>query len=225
MHCRSCPIVARKLGSSMQEKMTIQDVARLAGVSKATVSRVLNHRSVTPELQKRVMRVVQEYDFIPNIIAISLAGGRTSLIGVLAPPLTWPSIAEIMHGVAELLEQTPYEMVLYSTTFPQCDHSEVLDRILALRMISGLLAIYPGKLARQLIARFRQGLPLVMIDDQEEPGNVPWVGVDNLSSAYAATGHLLELGHRRIAHFQGPLSYHCVGERYQGYCQALQEQG
>jgi LacI family transcriptional regulator len=209
----------------MQGKMTIQDVARLAGVSKATVSRVLNHRSVTPELRERVMQVVQQHDFIPNIIATSLAGGRTSLIGVLAPPLIWPSIAELLHGVAAFLEETPYEMVLYSINFPQCDHSEVLDRFLALRMISGLLAIYPGKLAHQLITRCKQGLSLVMIDDQQKSDLTHWVGIDNIASAALATHHLLKLGHRRIAHVQGPLHYHCVRERYQGYCLALQEYG
>lgn len=91
----------------MQEKLTIQDIARLAGVSKATVSRVLNHNpSVGQELSERVMRVVHEYDFVPNIIATGLAGGRTRLIGVLAPPLTWPAIPAIMHGVARYIEDT-----------------------------------------------------------------------------------------------------------------------
>jgi LacI family transcriptional regulator len=96
-------------------------------------------------------------------------------------------------------------------------------------MVSGLLAILPGKLARHLIDRSHHGLPLVMIDDQEEPAagtgpsGIPWVGIDNQSSAYAATRYLLELGHQRIAHILGPKSYYCVMERYQGYCQALRE--
>jgi LacI family transcriptional regulator len=78
----------------MPSKPTIQDIARLAGVSKATVSRVLNHNpSVHSLLRERVQRVVQEYDFVPSITAIGLAGGRTRLIGVLAPPLTWPLLS------------------------------------------------------------------------------------------------------------------------------------
>lgn len=212
----------------MQEKLTIQDIARLAGVSKATVSRVLNHNpSVAPALRERVMRVVQEHGFVPNPTAIGLAGGRTRLIGVLAPPLVWPSVPEIMRGVAEYIEDTAYEIVLYSFNFTNVerDHSEVLDRILSLRLASGLLAIFPGSLTHHLVQHFERGLPIVMIDDQEKPTSLPWVGIDNKASAYAATRYLLELGHRRIAHIMGPQHYHCAIERYEGYCQALQEAG
>jgi LacI family transcriptional regulator len=205
----------------MQDKLTINDIARLAGVSKATVSRVLNQNpTVDAELSERVRRIVEEYGFVPNVTARGLAGGRTRLIGVLAPPLTWPAVPEIMRGVAEYIEDTLYEVVLYSINFER-DHADVLDRILALRMVSGLLAILPGKLARHLIDQSNHGLPLVMIDDQEEPANIPWVGIDNRSSAYMATHYLLELGHRRIAHVLGPKGYYCVMERYQGFCQAL----
>jgi LacI family transcriptional regulator len=217
--------IARRQEREMQKRLTIQDIARLAGVSKATVSRVLNNNpSVDPVLKERVRRIVQEYDFVPNITATSLAGGRTSLIGVLAPPLSWPAIPEIMGGIAEYIEHTSYEIVLYSINFER-NHSDVLDRILAMRMVCGLLAIFPGKLYSHLASRYQQGLPLVMIDDQEEPANIPWVGIDNMGSAYKATRYLLELGHRRIAHIQGPQKYHCAIERYQGYCQALQDAG
>jgi LacI family transcriptional regulator len=207
----------------MQGKLTIQDIARLAGVSKATVSRVLNNNpSVTPGIAERVMRIVREYNFVPNVTATGLAGGRTRLIGVLAPPLTWPAIPEIMHGIAEYVESTPYEIVLYSIGFER-DHSDVLDHILAMRMVAGLLAIFPGQLSQHLTNCFQQGFPLVMIDDQEEPTPIPWVSIDNVASAYEATRYLIELGHRRIAHILGPQSYYCAVERYEGYRQALHD--
>jgi LacI family transcriptional regulator len=205
----------------MQGKLTIQDIARLAGVSKATVSRVLNHNpSVDPLLSQRVMDVVQEHGFVPNVVATTLARGRTRLIGVIAPPLNWPAIPEIMRGVAEYIEDTTYEIVLYSISVER-NHSDVLDRILATGMVSGLLAILPGQLSRTINERFWQGLPLVMIDDQEKPTSTPWVGIDNSAAAYEATCHLLAQGHRRIAFIQGPQTYHCALERYQGYCKAL----
>ena len=212
----------------MQERLTIQDIARLAGVSKASVSRVLNrHPSVSAELHERVMRIVQEYQFIPNATATGLAGGKTRLIGVLTPPLTWPAIPEMLRGVAEYIEQTSYEIVLYSINFDGSNHAAVLDRILPTRMVSGLLAILPGELSPHLITRFQQGLPLVMINDQEQPTRFPfaWVGIDNHAGAYQATRHLLDLGHRRIAHVRGPQHYYCAIERYQGYCHALQDAG
>jgi LacI family transcriptional regulator len=209
----------------MHEKLTIQDIARLAGVSKATVSRVLNHHpAVTAETRARVSKVVQEYDFVPNVTATGLAGGKTRQVGVLTPPLTWAGMSEILRGVAEYIENTSYEIVLYSIGFPR-NHSDVLDRILSMRMISGLLAILPGELSGHLTRRFHEGMPLVMIDDQEKLEHVPRVGIDNFANAYEATHHLLELGHRRVAHIQGPLAYVCCNERYQGYVQALQEAG
>jgi LacI family transcriptional regulator len=212
----------------MQEKLTIQDIARLAGVSKATVSRVLNNNpTVNPTLRERVMRIIQEYNFVPNVTAIGLAGGRTRLIGVLAPPLVWPSVPEIMRGVAEYIENTAYEIVLYSINFFNVErsHSEILDRILALRMAAGLLAIFPGELSPHLVQHFQRGLPIVMIDDQAEPTRIPWIGIDNRASAYEATRYLIELGHRRIAHIMGPRHYYCAVERYEGYRQALEDAG
>lgn len=210
----------------MQEKLTIQDIARLAGVSKATVSRVLNHNpSVGAALSERVLRLVQEHGFVPNVTATGLANGRTPLIGVLAPPMTWPAVPEIMRGVAEYIEDTSYEIVLYSISGSKRNHSDVLDRILSLRMVSGLLAVLPGELSRLLTTRFQQGLPLVMIDDQEEPTTIPWIGIDNFAGAYQITTHLLDLGHRRIAHILGPQSFYCAMERYRGYSQALQDAG
>jgi LacI family transcriptional regulator len=209
----------------MQERLTIQDIARLAGVSKATVSRVLNRNvPVSSELSERVMRIVQEYGFVPNVTATGLAGGKTRLVGVLAPPLTWAGIPEMLRGVAEYIEDTTYEIVLYSIRFER-NHSDVLERILAMRMVSGLLAILPGELSLSLANHFQEGLPLVVIDDQEKPRSIPWVGINNVSSAYDATRYLLELGHRRIAYLQGPSNYYCVAERYQGYAQALREAG
>jgi LacI family transcriptional regulator len=212
----------------MEEKLTIQDIARLAGVSKSSVSRVLNnYPAISQELRERVMRVIQEHNFVPNVTARGLAGGKTRLVGVLAPPLTWPAIPEILRGVAEYIERTSYEMVLYSINFENPTHTDVVDRILSMRMVSGLLAILPTDLTPHLLARFQQGLPMVMINDQEPPERFPcpWVGVDNRVGGYQATRHLLDLGYRRIAHVMGPRRYYCALERYAGYCQALREAG
>ncbi|HET8840449.1 MAG TPA: LacI family DNA-binding transcriptional regulator, partial [Ktedonobacteraceae bacterium] len=199
--------------------------ARLAGVSNATVSRVLNRNpNVRSELSARVMRIVEEHDFVPNVTATGLAGGKTRLVGVLAPPLTWPAVPEILRGVAEYMEDTLYEIVLYSISFER-NHSDVLDRILSMRMISGLMAILPGELSPHLVERFHDGLPMVLIDDQDKPANIPWVGIDNTISAYEATNYLLQLGHRRIMYIQGPQHYDCAIERYHGYTRALRDAG
>lgn len=209
----------------MQKKLTIHDIAKLAGVSQATVSRVLNQKpTVDPGIREHVMKVVNEYGFVPSVAATILRGGRTQLIGVLAPPLTSPFVPEIMLGVAEVTDRTEYEVVLYMMS-PTRKHSDVLDRILAMKLSTGLLAITPGTLGPHLDHLSKQGFPVVTIEDQVAPTNTPWIGIDNVKAAYEATSYLLSLGHRRIAHILGPAGYLCTRERFEGYSQALHEAG
>lgn len=212
----------------MARKRTIEDIARLAGVSKATVSRVLNHKpDVDPATRERILRVVEEEGFVPSITASGLAGGRSRLIGVLVASFTWPLIADIIRGVAEVIEKSPYELVLYSVndTLREYDKSDVIDHILATKLTAGLLIIVPGHSSRYIARLHKHGFPVVMIDDQELPVNVPWIGADNRRGAHEAVKHLVRLGHRRIAHIQGPMKYLCSQDRYIGYCQGLEDVG
>ncbi|HLZ20604.1 MAG TPA: LacI family DNA-binding transcriptional regulator [Ktedonobacterales bacterium] len=205
--------------------MTITDIARLAGVSKATVSRVLNEKpDVDPETRERILRLVEEYGFVPSIVASGLAGGRSRLLGILIPSLTWPLMPEVMRGIGELVEQTAYELVLYTMSQRQ-DRSAVIDRILAAKLTSGLLAVFPGQSTEHLNWLHDQGFPVVMIDDQGATTRAPWVGTDNRAGAYAVVRHLLNRGHRRIAHIQGPSAFQVSKDRYAGYRDALTEAG
>lgn len=209
----------------MGSKVTIQDIARLAGVSKATVSRVLNHKpDVDRATRERVLRIMDEQGFVPSVAAAGLAGGRPRLVGVLVPSLTWPLMPEIMRGIGEVAEPSSYEIVLYSLS-PDQDRSAIIDRILAAKLTSGLLAVFPGQSREHLSELYEQGFPVVMIDDQGAPEPVPWIGTDNRKGAYAAVKHLIELGHRRIAHVQGTAHYRVSRDRHEGYCDALREAG
>jgi LacI family transcriptional regulator len=222
----------------MPRKLTIQDIARLAGVSRSTVSRVLNKKpDVDDATRERVLRVIEEHGFIPDQSATRLAGGRSKIIGVIAPAVTWPlipttvqgvlvpvghwpTIPEIMRGITDALGKTPYELLLYSIE-QQRDHREIIQRILATQLLSGLLVVLPGQAASYLLTLHEQGLPVVIIDDQGNPGTMPWVGINNYHGAYRAVRHLIQLGHRRIGHIRG--LYACSEERYHGYCVALRE--
>ncbi|HEV2236487.1 MAG TPA: LacI family DNA-binding transcriptional regulator [Ktedonobacterales bacterium] len=222
----------------MPEKLTIRDIARLAGVSATTVSRTLNHKTdVNPETRDRIMRVINEHHYVPSGTASRLAGGRSRLVGVLVPSLTWPLMANILQGIAEVIEQTAYELVLYSISH-RTDRSTLIDRILATGLIDGLLAIYPDGMAgvesatsvdrqasRHLLHVHEQGFPVVILDDQSLHKRMPWIGPDNQIGAHEAVRHLLALGHTRIAHIKGPAQYQCSYDRFAGYRQALEEQG
>jgi LacI family transcriptional regulator len=210
----------------MESRLRIDDIARLAGVSKATVSRVINQKpDVDPETRAKILRLMEEHGFVPSPTATGLAGGRTRLIGVLIPSLTWPLMPEILRGVASVVEQTPYELVLYSISHER-DRTAMINRILAARLTEGLLAVYPGPTTAYLSELHDSGYPVVMLDDQTIPtGATPWVGADNRTGAYLAVKHLLQLGHRRIAHIKGRAGYLCSEDRYRGYCDALEEAG
>jgi LacI family transcriptional regulator len=214
----------------MQDKPTkpkIQDIANLAGVSKATVSRVLNNKpDVDPATRERILRIIDEQSFIPSMAAAGLASGRRPLIGMLIPSFSWPLIPELMRGVADVLEDTSYELVLYSIkdTDREQDHSEVINRVLATQLTAGVLAVFPGTASPELTRLYNQSFPVVIVDDQRVQ-TTPWISIDNLTGAYMAVKHLIRLGHRRIAHIAGPPAYRASHERHEGYRKALLEAG
>lgn len=211
----------------MASKVTIRDIAHLAGVSTTTVSRVLNKKpDVDPLTRERILQIIAEHSFTPSVTASGLAG-RSRLIGVLVPSFTWPFVPEIMSGIAQGVKDTSYELILYSVsdTTREHDESSVIDRILSTQLTAGILAVFPGHLSRQIVRLQKHNFPVVMVDDQGQTPMVPWVGADNVHGAYIAVRHLLQSGHRRIAHIQGPKEYLCSRNRHEGYCKALQEQG
>jgi LacI family transcriptional regulator len=210
------------------KRLTIEDIARLAGVSRTTVSRVLNQRpDVDRETRARVLRVIDEHGYVPSITAAGLAGGRNRLIGVVLPTFTWPIIADLLRGMSEILQQSAYELVLYTFDDERLnsDRRDIINRLLATQLTAGFLAVFPGRqLSAQLTALHQQGVPVVVIDDQQEQA-MPWVRADNVTGAYSAVRHLTRLGHRRIAHIQGPREYLASHDRHQGYLRALEEAG
>ncbi len=211
----------------MPKKSTIDDIARLAGVSRTTVSRVLNHKpDVDPATRERILRIIEQQNFIPSTTASGLAAGRSRLIGMLIPAWAWPLIPDLTLGIVEVVKQTPYELVLYSINDEDIerDRSEVINRLLGTQLTAGLLAIFPDRASQHLTRLYKQGFPVVIIDDQEVQVT-PWVGADNTTGAYAVTRHLISHGHRRIAHIQGPPEYLVSHDRYNGYRQALLEAG
>jgi LacI family transcriptional regulator len=220
----------------MADRLTIRDVARLAGVSTATVSRVLNEKpDVDAATRARIQRIVDEQQFVPSLAGAGLARGRTGLIGVLLPSLTWPIMTPILSGIADVFEQTSHELVLYGHSHKR-ERGETIQRIMDARLIDGLIAVFPdgaafpgdvangdGRVSRCLTQLAQRGFPVVVIDDQRVHDDVPWICADNRMGAMEAVRHLLSLGHVRIAHIIGPLVHLCAQERLAGYRAALAE--
>ena len=181
----------------MAKKLTILDIARLAGVSTATVSRVLNQKpDVDLATRERILRIMEEQGFVPNIAASGLAGRHSRLLGALVPSLTWPLVPELMRGVGEVVGSTSYELILYSINDVnhEKDRSDVIDRIVGTRLAAGLLAVFPGPSAKHLAELHSHDFPVVLIDDQGiPPEGTPWISVDNRVGACEATRHLIGL--------------------------------
>jgi LacI family transcriptional regulator len=220
----------------MTTKMTIRDIARLAGVSIATVSRVLNEKpDVEATTRERILRIMDEQRFVPSVAGAGLAGGRTGLMGVLVPSLTWAIMSPILSGITDVIEQTSHELMLYGHSGKR-ERSEIIRRIVDAKLIDGLVAIYPDAAAfagdvmdgdRRVSSHLRQlheqGFPVVVVDDQGAHDGMPWITSDNRQGALEAVRHLISLGHRRIAHIAGPEPYLCSHDRLEGYRAALRE--
>jgi LacI family transcriptional regulator len=212
----------------MAEQLTIHDIARLAGVSYGTVSRVLNNQPrVSVKTRERVLRIMDEHGFVPSMVAVGLARRRNQLIGVLVPSLNWPFVNQILQGIAEVTEERGFEIVLY-TVLQEHAGSEVIHRMLDTKLTAGVLAIHINLAVHNLLTSFHgRGIPVVLCTDQIAPQDMvlPCVGTTNRQGAYDAVHYLLQLGYTRIAHIHGPKENQSSLDRYEGYCDALREAG
>jgi LacI family transcriptional regulator len=210
----------------MAEKLTIRDVARLAGVSKSTVSLVLNESpKVDPATRRHVLEVMRRHNYVPSFAATALSRGNTGLIGMIVPGLTWRFMADINYGVAKVIEDTKYEIVLFTNT-KDGGYGGILERILTSGLTAGLLVVaaYDQPL-EPLIDLQRNGLPIVLINTLGRASELPSVGADNYAGGVAVGEHLVSLGHRRIASVLGPTDHPYVRERLRGLRDVLRATG
>ncbi|MDR0242183.1 MAG: LacI family transcriptional regulator [Burkholderia sp.] len=209
----------------MPKTSTISDVASLAQVSKATVSRYLNgNLALPPDTAKRVDDAIVALNFRQNSLARRLSKGSSETIGLAMPNVANPFFAEVADEVEEALRERGYGLSLCITR-NLVEREAFYLRWLDTRHLDGLILITnrpdDGQL-RQLIKGHRN----IVLMDEDVPGTeVPKVFVNNVEGGYLATRHLLDAGHRRIAHVSGPRFLYTVGERHEGYCKALAEAG
>jgi LacI family transcriptional regulator, galactose operon repressor len=206
-------------------KITIRDIARITGLSKSTVSLVLNNSPrVDPATRRRVLAAMERHNYVPSIAATALAKGTTRLIGMVVPGLTWRMVAAINYGVASILEKSKYEMLLYTSTNDQ-GYEGVIDRALGSGLSAGLLVVSTDQPLEPLEQLHRDGLPTVLINTTAMRADLPSVEADNFTGGVAAAQHLLALGHRRIACVTGPLRFPGFSERLRGCRDTLAEAG
>jgi LacI family transcriptional regulator len=198
-------------------RVTIIDVARLAGVSVSTVSKVINDRyGVAPETYDKVMDIVSDLGYESSLVASSLRRNSTNVIGILVPEFE-PFSTELLKGISSAVEGTGYELLAYSGNL---EHNQVgwerrsLSR-LAGTLIDGAVIVAPTASVTDAT------IPVVAVDPHTGKTGPSTVEADNVGGARAATQHLIELGHRRIAHIRGRTDLVSAQLREQGYREAL----
>ena len=202
--------------------MTINDVARTAGVSVATVSKVINQRyGVAQATSEHVQEVISTLGYESSLVARSLRSHRTNVIGILVAEFE-PFSTEILKGVSRAVAGTGYELLAYSGG--GAAGTEVGWERRSLSRLSGTL-IDGAVLVTPTVVQVHDGVPVVAIDPHAGPSGIPTVDSDNLGGAVAATEHLLGLGHRRIGFLGGRPDLERSRLREEGFRAAMERAG
>ncbi|MFB0518938.1 MAG: LacI family DNA-binding transcriptional regulator [Acidobacteriota bacterium] len=204
----------------------ITDVAKRAGVSIATVSRVLNRRgNVKKSTEEKVLKAIRELNYIPSFPARYLKTKRTLTIGMIVPDITNPFFPIAFRGAESVVKQEDYTIILCNTFEDEYEEMRYLS-ILEAKKVDGILLIKapPRSGSEQYMQKLNNfPVPIVYVDRLPKLQNIPAVVADNIGGGYAATTHLIKLGHRKIAIIT--VQYHLTvhRERLQGYVNALRE--
>jgi len=202
---------------------TIRDVARAAGVSVATVSRVLNGKGpVREDTRRRIDRIARRLRYVPHGAARSLITRKTSTLGVLLPDLFGEFFSEVIRGLDVAARRRGYHLIVSSS---HSDRRETEELLRAMRgRVDGLIVLSPDLGVRTLRSNLPAEMPLVLLNCADH-GAFDSIRIDNRGGAFAMTKHLLSLGHEHIAFLGGPPGNHDAQERVRGYREALRNAG
>ena len=205
------------------KRATITDVAKRAGVSKSTVSHVINKtRFVEEETKQRVLKVIAELDYHPSLVARSLTTNRTGTIGVIVSDATNSFFGDVLRGIEDILQPANYSLVV-------CNTDEILERedhyidLLLRQRVDGIIAAATSQKWEVLNQADEQHTPVIFLDRSYEGLEGPYVGVNNRAGAAMGTNHLIEWGHRKIGILAGFQRLSTMRERLAGFREALRD--
>ena len=202
----------------------IADVARLAGVAKATASRALSGRGyVSAETREKVVAAAHEIGYVASPNAASLVTGRTQSVGVIIPFISRWFFAEVLESLELALLDQGYDMTLYNLPPASPERDRVFDFFLARKRFDGIISVGVALSEREVEHLHRLGRPLVGIGGPIR--GVPTIAIDDVAAARLATEHLLSLGHRDIVHVGGSqadeMDFHVHSNRLRGFQAAM----
>jgi LacI family transcriptional regulator len=201
--------------------VTLDMVARQAGVSPATVSRILNGTAVVSAVRKEAVdAAIAKLGFVPNPVARGLAGGRTFSIGVVTQALDSPFYGSALRGIEEKLLPLGYSPLFVSGQWNAEVEAKCMD-VLRSRRVDGIIVL-TGRLTDKALKNYAKTLPIVVTGRKLKAPNLAALYCDNVEGARLATQHLIDLGHRQIAFISGDPQHPDAVERLQGYRLALE---
>lgn len=204
-------------------RLTIADIARLANVSKATVSTVLNDKpGISQKTRDKVLSIVRKYDYRPSHLARALSARTTKSIGLVIKEIINPYFARIMKGVFEACAEKEYTVLLGTSELSPEKEQQSIETLITYRVDGLIISPLQGDDVdfSYLADLMRDKYPLITLNGVHN-FQTHVVDIDNVKAAYEAVSYLIKLGHKRIAYFAGPNSSAHNIDRMQGYQQAL----
>ncbi|MFC4592504.1 LacI family DNA-binding transcriptional regulator [Sphaerisporangium corydalis] len=201
------------------------DVAKMAGVSQQTVSRVVNeHAKVSAATRAQVLRAIDLLGYRRNLVARALVTRNSRRLGVVSFETTLYGPASTVYGIEQAARDAGYLISIVSLR--TIDMAGVLDGIehLTGQGVNGIVVVAPQRLTAEALRDMATSMPVVVVEGGQA-GDVPAVSVDQVRGAYMATRHLLDLGHETVWHVSGPAGWLEAGGRVQGWSEALTAAG
>lgn len=207
-------------------KYNIYDVARKAGVSIVTVSKVINNSETVREgNRQKVLQAMKELNYNPSSAARSLASGRTRVIGLIVDNLTDTFLSSALGAINKCLEKNGYFLALSLMQEPDNDDPVKIPYLFQEDRVDGLLIMSPIHEDTYILDLKGKKIPFVLLDNQKNHPSIPSILVNNHKGGYDAARHLIGLGHKKILHISGPRVYMSSREREKGYSDAMLEAG
>ncbi len=198
----------------------MQDVAKRANVSTATVSRVLsNPDKVSESTKKRVLEAIDELNYQPHVVARQFRTMQTKIILVVVPDITSAFFSQILRGIEHVAIEHGYQVILADTENKTEREREYMN-ILHQKQADGMVLL-TARMNKHELEEISDAFPVVLACEYMDELNTPTVSIDNISSSRKAIQHFIDMGHRKIAHITGPMDVILSRDRLRGYQQAM----
>lgn len=210
----------------MMNRVTISDVAHLAGVSKSTVSHVINQtRFVEAETKERVLKAIEDLNYRPSRVAQSLTTNKTYTIGIIVSDITNHYFGELIRSIEIVLDAKGYSLIVCNTD-EQLERERAYLELLTSQQVDGIIAAATSQNWDELFETHLKNIPIVFLDRKfDEFANFTFVGANNYAGAYMGTEHLIQQGHTEIGILAGFQRLSSMRERVRGYKDALAQHG